>query len=504
MKQERIETVPTRVQRALGGHAAIGLIAGALLYIIALSGMLVVVHERWQRWEQPAMPEMTTIAPQAAARAAAAGFAKDAGKPRTTHLYVHMPTDALPRTVVTTDHGAVYVDADGRIAGPEAHGWTEFLIGLHEYLHMPMTIGLIVGGALGVMLAALAITGVVAHPRILRDAFRMRVRGDRQIAQADWHNRLGVWTLPFVVTLGLTGAFVGLAAVNTTILARAYHGGDIERVYAPIFGAEGRVDARPAPVGGVAAALATMQARFPETRSTYVTIEDPGTRGARISILADHPRRLIFGETYRFDGAGRYQDRLGLSDGTLGQQIAASAYRLHFGSYGGLAVELAYIAFGLALCVVTATGMALWLQKRRRRGHASPRLEAFWSIIVWGSPILIVALVWLRAAGGAALPFGSLFWIGLAVLSVAGMAMPGRADPLWLRRVLAGMIALTAIGHLAGAAPYHGAVIAIDGGLLLVALAIMLAGGRRPDPATAAGHRATNAPAALTRVLPTP
>lgn len=484
MKQERIAAPPTLVQRALGGHAAIGLIVGGLLYVIALSGMLVVVHERWQRWEQPAMPEMTTIAPEAVARAVTAGMAKDAGKPRTTHLFVHMPTDALPRTVVTTDHGAIYVDGDGRNAGPEAHGWTEFLIGLHEYLHLPMTFGLIVGGALGVMLAALAVTGVVAHPRILRDAFRMRVRGDRQIAQADWHNRLGVWTLPFVVALGLTGAFVGLAAINASILARAYHGGDLERVYAPLFGAEGKVDARAAPMAGVAPALATMRARFPAATPTYVTIEDPGTRGQRISILADHPRRLIFGETYRFDGAGRFVDRLGLSDGALGQQAAASAYRLHFGSFGGLAVELAYIGFGLALCVVTATGMSLWLQKRRRRGHASPRLEAFWTIVVWGVPMLLVALLWLRAAAGAALPFGILFWIGLGIALIAGMSMPGRVRAPWLRRGLAAMTGLTAIGHLMIVAPFRPEVIAIDLVLLAVAAILIRIDGRivRPAP----------------------
>ncbi len=131
----------TLVQRALGGHAAIGLLASALLYLIALSGTLIVVHDRWQRWEQPGVAETVTISPDAAQAALVAGAAVDAGKPRTTHLYLRMPTDDLPRGVVTTDHGGHYVDADGRIVAPEAHGWTEFVIGLHEYLHLPMTWG---------------------------------------------------------------------------------------------------------------------------------------------------------------------------------------------------------------------------------------------------------------------------------------------------------------------------------------------------------------------------
>ena len=43
------------VKRALAGHASIGLLAGALIYLIAITGAMIVVHDRWQRWEQPAV-----------------------------------------------------------------------------------------------------------------------------------------------------------------------------------------------------------------------------------------------------------------------------------------------------------------------------------------------------------------------------------------------------------------------------------------------------------------
>ena len=460
-------TSRTLVQRALGGHAAIGLIAGALLYIIALSGSLVVIHDRWQGWEQPAVPASMGITPAAVQRALAAGLAKDAGKPRTTHLYVRMPTADLPRTVVTSDAGGVYVNRDGRIVAAEANGWTEFVIGLHEYLHLPVTFGMIVVGALGTMLAALAITGVVAHPRILRDAFRLRARGDSQIARADWHNRLGVWTLPFTLALALTGAFIGMSLIGTTIIAKRYHNGDLLAAYAPIFGGEGKPDPAPAPLADAAAALQVMAARFPHATPTYVTIHDPATRGQHIQILADHPRRLIYGETYRFDGTGRFVDTVGLSDGAIGQQVAASTYKLHFGNFGGVAIEIAYMAFGLALCVVTATGMTLWLQKRRRRGMASPRLEAFWTTIVWGSPLLIVATAALRGLAGTSAPFAGLFWGGLAVLLVVAMAFPARVRDAWPRLVLgAAMVAATLV---------H-AIVALEGGWSVIDAALAAAG----------------------------
>ena len=343
----------TLVRRALGGHAAIGLLASGLLYIIALTGTIVVIHDRWQRWEQPGVGETATLSPEAAQVAMPNTLAQDGGKPRTTHLYIRMPTEDLPRAVVTTDHGGWYVDRDGRVVAPEAHSWTEMVIGLHEYLHLPMTWGMMLVGALGVALAALAVTGVLAHPRIVRDAFRLRTRHDPQVARTDWHNRLGVWTLPLVLAVTLTGAFIGLGSVGFTVLARAYTGGDLEKAYAPIFGDEPAPNAAAGALPDIATALRTLEARVPDAEPTYVIVHDPGTRGQHVQIVAKHPHRLIYGETYRFDGAGRWRGPVGLADGALGQQAAASAYNLHFGNYGGLPVEIAYMLLGLALCIVT-------------------------------------------------------------------------------------------------------------------------------------------------------
>src|SRR3546814_18310452 len=70
----------TTVQRALHAHAAIGLIASALLYLVCLTGTVVVLYQEWQRIEQPDAPEMLTIAPDAVQKAAAAVLARAKGK----------------------------------------------------------------------------------------------------------------------------------------------------------------------------------------------------------------------------------------------------------------------------------------------------------------------------------------------------------------------------------------------------------------------------------------
>lgn len=406
------------VKNALSAHAAVGLLAGALLYLVCLSGTVLVFYQEWQRAEQSDAPEMTRISPEAVERGVAAVIASERGKPTTTHLYVHMPVAKLPRTTVTTDTQAVHLDAEGRIARPEENGWSEFLYALHYTLHLPGLFGMTLVGVLGMLMLALSLSGVLAHPKIFRDAFRLRARHNSGVGLADWHNRLSVWTLPFGVAIALSGAVIGLGSVTAYVVADRYYGGDVAAVYATVFGKEAKPNPAKAPLADVAAPLRYMQAHYPDIAVTYAILHDPGTAGQHVQIVGDHPRRLIFGEYYAFDAKGRFEGTAGLADGALGQQAAASNYKLHFGNFGGLPVKIAYALFGLALTVVCATGVYIWLGKRRRRGVHEPRLRAAWDGVVWGAPAALLVTLVARFAVGNAAPFIAIFWSCLAAAVV--------------------------------------------------------------------------------------
>lgn len=412
---------PGTVKRALSAHAAIGLLAGALLYLVSLTGALSVFYSEWQRLEQPDAPEMATIAADAVQRGVIAVLNSEAGKPRTTHLFVHLPAKDLPRATITTDTQAVHLRADGSIAGLEEIAWSDFLVGLHYTLTVPGISGLVVVGVLGVMMLALALSGVIAHPRIFRDAFRLRGRVPGGIGLADWHNRLSVWTLPFSLAIALTGAMIGLATVTAQAIASLDYGGDAEAVYAPIFGEEGAPDPSPAPAPDVAAVLRSMATLYPDVEVAYAILHDPLTAGQHVQIVGLHDRRLIFGEYYAFDARGGFLGTTGLADGALGQQAAASAYRLHFGNFGGLPVKIGYFVFGLALTAICATGVFIWLGKRQRRGIDEPRLRAAWHAIVWGIPLALAATYGVRFTLGNTAPLAVIFWISTMMLVLGAM-----------------------------------------------------------------------------------
>ncbi len=116
--------------------------------------------------------------------------------------------------------------AGGGTLAPLSARWSDFLLHLHVNLHLPRSWGGFLVGLTGVALLSSLVSGVLAHPRVVRDAFHLRLGGSRRLAEADWHNRLGVWALPFHATLALTGALLGLSTLIVAALALLLYRGD--------------------------------------------------------------------------------------------------------------------------------------------------------------------------------------------------------------------------------------------------------------------------------------
>ncbi len=148
-------------------------------------------------------------------------------------------------------------------------------------------------------------------------------------------------------------------------VANLYYGGDIAAVYPPAYSAETAEDNAPAGLADIGAALDYAGSHYPGTEIICLMLHEPKTAGQHLQILAEHPHRLIFGEYYNFRADGSFVESVGLADGTIGRQVAASAYRLHFGSFGGLPIKLAYGLFGLALAYARHAGMTIYFLKRR-------------------------------------------------------------------------------------------------------------------------------------------
>jgi uncharacterized iron-regulated membrane protein len=466
---------PAFVAQNLTGHKILGLASAAVLYLICLSGVATVFYIDSERWETAGVAEVHEFKPETIATALSDMRLHVPEHTRETALYITTPTKDYPRLVLSVGEDNVRVyDKNGHYSGPGLHPATHGLTELHYALHLPSTIGLIVVGIGGVAMLALIAGGLLAHPRILKDAFLWRLNSTPRINRTDLHNRIGVWASPFHIVLALTGALIGLSQVLILITAMTFYKGDTIKAFASIYPdiaaktAEGQVTGE-----ALIKALTTVTHNHPDASPNFISLNNLGTSKESLTVYAEIKDRLVYGDTWEFDGRGNKVGQLHLSDGAAGKQIYASLYRLHFGNFGGIWVRWAYVILGAGLCLICTTGIDIWLLKSAQKGRAYPKLHKVWTAFVWATPTAMALASLLIVTAGV--PFVPVFWGSTIALSLAGLLARLQADASKIGRcVFAGALLALVAGHVSrfGAASFGQSALGLN--ITLTALAVIV------------------------------
>lgn len=463
------------VAQNLTGHKILGLATAAVLYLICLSGTATVFYSDIERWETAGVPEAGAFNAKAVARAMTDVRQHIPSDNKETVIYAATPTPDYPRLVAGIGEDVRVYDAQGNYGGSGNHPATHGLTELHYQFHLPSTIGLIFVGITGIAMMALILGGLLAHPRLLKDAFLWRLNSTPRINRADLHNRIGVWASPFHIVIALTGALIGLSQVFLLVTALTFHKGDTVAAFAPVYpdiAAQNRGKTHDGQVtpDAIIRALATIKTSHPTVNPNYVMINDVGTDHETLSVNAEIPNRLVYGDEWEFDAKGNLAGQQHLSDGAAGQQVYASLYRLHFGNFGGLWVRWAYVLFGAGLCLICTTGMDIWLLKSAQKGRPYPRLHKVWTAFVWGAPVALTLATLTTLT--ATLPFVPVFWGLTVVLSLAGLLAASQVILSKIGRYLfAGSLLLLVAGHVvrSGANSFSQAALGLNMTMLVLA-----------------------------------
>jgi hypothetical protein len=144
------------------------------------------------------------------------------------------------------------------------------------------------------------------------------------------------------------------------------------------------------------------------------------------------PGHVAFANTYFFDGTGKSLGDGGFETGGIGQQILGVISPLHVGWFGGLPIKAIYAVLGLALTIVTHSGVTIWLARRRDKGRPVPGWERIWPAAVWGQPLALAvsAIAALRFEERTILP------VYLATVLVAFVLPACLGNPSTITRVL--------------------------------------------------------------------
>jgi len=196
-------------------HTWSGLVVGWVLYFIFVTGTVGYFYVEIDRWMRPELPLAVASASLEQSAEKADLFlreeAADAGYWR-VNLPVGRQSQQLDVAWGSGDSAYVgqagqrtYVPAQGVFTEPITPRATQGGYGLyrmHWKLHyLPQMLGVFVVGFCTMMLLVALITGVIAHKRIFADFFTFRP-GKGQRSWLDFHNLMGVLSLPFMLADG--------------------------------------------------------------------------------------------------------------------------------------------------------------------------------------------------------------------------------------------------------------------------------------------------------------
>ena len=247
-------------------------------------------------------------------------------------------------------------DAAPLVAG---HPLMEFLLQLHTDMFLGLP-GMLFLGAMGLLLIAAVVSGVVLYaPFMRRLPFgTLRLEKAARTRWLDWHNLLGVVTVAWVLVVGATGVVNTLA---TPILAYWK-----DTALAELTAAH----ESPAPPGdwtSLDRAVERAKAALPGRTLQFVAF--PGTE-----FTTDHHYAVFFhGDT----PLTTHLTTPALIDVRTGELAAVAespwyvkalslSQPLHFGDYGGLGLKIVWALLDLATIIILGSGLYLWLTKKRR------------------------------------------------------------------------------------------------------------------------------------------
>lgn len=247
-----------------------------------------------------------------------------------------------------------------------------FMRSLHGWLLFPWqhsySVGYYLVSVLSIVVLGAMITGMVVYKRFWRALVQPRIRKGKgaRILLGDLHRVGGVWSLWFLLVIGVTGLWYLVQAV-------LWHNGvDAWEHPAPVavsqvpLSTDQEVLPPPLPLN---AALDIARQQFPELRLSLVSLpEHPRdfvtVSGAGDNILFDRYSLRVFVNPWT---GAVVQTRHPATMNTL-QTITHIADPLHYGTLGGIWTKIIWFVFGLILSGMAVTGFVIY-GKRTLKGE---------------------------------------------------------------------------------------------------------------------------------------
>lgn len=364
-------------------HSWIGIIVGLLIYIVSFSGVIALFGNELQTWEDPNTRIEIQEEP-APYTPLVDRFVKDIKSELPDDYHVDSVLVLYPKAETPYYYAEINsINKDnehrkdkrhwnpntGNIIPDRGNGLTHWLIDFHRRLMLPETLGRSVVGIAGLLLMLSIISGIIIHKNIFKEFFSWRLNRSLRVGWRESHNAIGVWGLPFHFTLAFTGSFLGIVSMLLPIVAFTSFKGDQEKLLAAIGGEEMEAANISAPMLPLNEAKSIVEKKTGKP-VLYNFIHHWGDKNASYELFFDDDESLLLFVHSEMPGTDNSEQRGEILEthyaepNTLAGDFLGAIAPLHYGTYGGIPLKFFYLLLGIGLCVMTASGLGLWMEKR--------------------------------------------------------------------------------------------------------------------------------------------
>ncbi|QTD54463.1 PepSY-associated TM helix domain-containing protein [Parasphingorhabdus cellanae] len=481
------------VRRMIDSHSVLGLGFAALIYIVSVTGAFTLFVPEISLWENRGVVTQNNIDPNIAATSARNAEAQLKPGNEILNVIFYAPDEFKPYSSVRlnqrpdrnsklqSDEWLVNPNT-GDLMGSADAPYAHFIEDLHTVLHLPNPWGRYLVGLLGVVMFTLILSGIFAHPTIVKDAFKLRLERNARLAWTDIHNRLSVWGLPFHLILTFTGAFLGIAGVTVAALAFIAFDGDQEEAIAVINGPQPILGAPAMPSPPDYASM-IKRSQAPDRKFALFVTGNPKDSGQTTSIIYSENGILSMRSSDIYRNDGEFLEKFGGKGSEVGARIFGAVQPLHYGTFGGYPIKMLYFVLALALTYITSSGMMIWFKRKMQQGDPRPRHEGAWRGMTSGLTVgLSVGAV--LATLGLSLPLAQICLAIWAVGFAAIYFAPNLLRAVQLSWMLSAALLLIAVAINIGSSIEGATSNLVNGLLVATAIAMAVCASRLSTAAT--------------------
>lgn len=370
-------------------HTWTGLLVSWLLYFIFVTGTLSYFDTEIDQWMKP---EAQAYSGDTAKSIAAAQHYLTEHVQHSAYWVIDLPVDRntpFLRLYIeeTPKPGEKYgrsanVLLDVSTGKPITHRDTTgsgVLYRMHYKLHyMPQVLAYWIVGVSTMFMLLAIITGIVVHKKIFKDFFTLRFNKG-MTSWLDMHNLLSVMSIPFHLMISYSGLVFFAIAFMPLIVGGTYGVGNysqrtfFQQYYVSF--------PEPEPAGQHAQLmpLATLhqlgEQRFGKGSINRMDVANPQDKNAQVILMPRTESPIKNGQELIIDGVTgevvHYQHNY-----QGAKQLRSVLTALHEGLFADLTLRWLYFLSGVLGSAMIATGLVLWVSKRRKKqaGNLSFRL----------------------------------------------------------------------------------------------------------------------------------